>query len=305
MPLLFAQNAQALPPQIDVTLLLAIAALVLAIVTLILDFAFFVLTWRGQVAFAREMNQRQDRLTARETELFVQMSTVLAQVSERARIVQEQVDKQMVRLTDYVMGGATATGAGISAEMQQAITRIEQQIATIGPQSDAETVASVRRELTQLSVKVERLPEQLALSARQSMNSINDERAPSSDDESFAAARFGRATEHRLLAALRDALDSQQPPESGSWMVRVGDLLEWVHLNRSGMARHYFRMVQLERIDSQAGVFRRLLEQLALERRIVGIDSRAPDPSDWLLVLPYTGANGPSPQHESPSDGQP
>lgn len=154
-----------------ITDVLAVSAIVLAIVTLVLDVTFFVLTWRGQVAFVNQMNERQDRLATTEIELYGKMSEVLAQVSERAKIVQEQVDRQMVRLTDFAIGRATSAGSEISLSMQNQIDEITSQLTAMsGGRESQQTIDDLKNQLEVLSQAVSDLPRTFADTARNSLS---------------------------------------------------------------------------------------------------------------------------------------
>jgi hypothetical protein len=101
---------------------LAVAALVLAIVTLVLDFTFFVLS-----SLALQRSEREQH------RVFTEMREVLDHIEERAQLVQEQVNTQTAKLIDVIAARASntveVTGDEVSAELQTRIDAIDARLA--------------------------------------------------------------------------------------------------------------------------------------------------------------------------------
>lgn len=135
---------------------LAMTALVLAVVTVVLDVVFFWMTLQLHRQLEREQRG-----------LFGEMRVVLAQISERATIVQEQVDNQIGKMIDIIATRTTVevaqTGGQFSTGLEQKIDKIS---AALTKRSDVE---DIQAELDALKTQVTAFPQQLATNARASM----------------------------------------------------------------------------------------------------------------------------------------
>lgn len=157
---------------------LAWVALVLAVVTLFLDVAFFFYATYSQNRFLNDANARQDRLIDKQIETFGKMQEAIAQVSERASLVQGSVNNQLDKLIGFATERATSVGAvagsEISEPLQLDIQLMKDQISILSQMqgsnaSVGQAVEQLQNQLTELGNKVSSLPEAVALSARDSI----------------------------------------------------------------------------------------------------------------------------------------
>src|SRR5205085_5775041 len=94
----------------------------------------------------------------------------LAEVNQRAQTVQQQVDKQMVRLLDYTIGEAKAASGVVSTEIVKDVETIKLQIQALSKiQLDPKTLATLQDQLTNISAKITAFPDEVAATTRQSI----------------------------------------------------------------------------------------------------------------------------------------
>lgn len=163
-----ALNAQVALPVSGATIsdVVSITAVVLAVVTLVLDVTFYVLTTASVSRSEREQSR-----------VFTEMREVLAQISERAQIVQNQVDRQTSRLIEIVATrvstSAQAAGDQLSEQLQDRIERIDESVSRLTEANPAESVNQLRGELASLRARVVLLPSELVLAARESVEGVD------------------------------------------------------------------------------------------------------------------------------------
>ena len=145
---------------------LAIAAFVLAFVTIGLDIVFFWMTTNAVNRAEREQSQ-----------VFTEMREVLAQISVRAQVVQEQVDRETGRLIEVIAtrfsSNTEAAVDQFSDDIVKKLDRVEDVVLRLSSTNASnESVAELKADFDGLRSTVASLPNQLGTAALDTVRDV-------------------------------------------------------------------------------------------------------------------------------------